>query len=224
MRVKELLPVCFVIVVGTLPVFSQEYRSGGYIEIIESSACSRQLISLPTPVYPTLVGYGAHTYNGVVSIQLTVNKDGLVESAKGVAGHNFFRAELEKQVRQAKFTPALLQGEPVEFNCTISYRVSSSSSQTISCGVCNSKAVVLPKPEYPASASTVRVSGSVTVHILIDEQGNVEKANVVSGHPLLRAASVKAALQARFEPFLLSNKPVKVSGTLVYNFKRDWDQ
>lgn len=91
----------------------------------------------------------------------------------------------------------------------------------ISCGVCNQEAVLLPKPEYPKSARFIRASGSVNVEILINENGSVESARAVSGHPLLHPASIKAALQAKFKPFLLSGKPVKVRGTIVYNFNLD---
>ena len=77
---------------------------------------------------------------------------------------------------------------------------------------------LLVKPEYPKSASYVRASGSVEVEIVIDENGNVESAEAVSGHPLLRPAAVKAALESKFQPTYLSGKPVKVRDYIVYNF------
>ena len=92
----------------------------------------------------------------------------------------------------------------------------------ISCGVCNQRAIYLPKPEYPNAAKFARASGKVEVQILIDEKGNVESAKAISGNPLLRAASEKAALQAKFEPFKLSGNPVKVAGTIIYNFSLDY--
>lgn len=89
---------------------------------------------------------------------------------------------------------------------------------TVSSGVVNGKATNLPKPAYPAAARAVRASGAVNVQVLIDEQGNVLSANAVSGHPLLRQAAVSAARQAKFSPTVLSGQPVKVTGTIVYNF------
>lgn len=88
----------------------------------------------------------------------------------------------------------------------------------VSGGVLNGKAVSLPKPAYPAIAKTARASGTVTVQVMIDEDGNVVSASAVSGHPLLRAAAVQAARQARFTPTKLSGQPVKVSGVINYNF------
>ncbi|MFN6964089.1 MAG: TonB family protein [Pyrinomonadaceae bacterium] len=90
--------------------------------------------------------------------------------------------------------------------------------KTVSGGVLNGKAVSLPKPAYPAAARAVRASGTVPVQVLIDEQGRVVSASAAGGHPLLQAAAVAAARQARFSPTLLSGQPVKVSGVITYNF------
>jgi protein TonB len=84
--------------------------------------------------------------------------------------------------------------------------------------VLNSKALDLPRPNYPPPAKLIRVQGTVTVQVLIDESGNVVSAKAVSGHPLLIAAAVDAAKRARFSPTLLSDQPVKVSGVITYNF------
>ena len=88
----------------------------------------------------------------------------------------------------------------------------------ISGGVVNGKAVSLPKPAYPAAAKAVRAQGAVNVQVTIDEEGNVISATAVSGHPLLRAAAVSAARQAKFSPTQLSGQSVKVTGVIVYNF------
>ncbi len=88
----------------------------------------------------------------------------------------------------------------------------------ISGGVLNGKAIYLPQPEYPPIAAQAKVSGTVTVQVLIDEAGSVVSAHAVSGHPLLQASSVAAARQARFSPTTLMGEPVKVSGIITYNF------
>ena len=88
----------------------------------------------------------------------------------------------------------------------------------ISAGVLNGKAVSKPKPSYPAEAKAAGASGTVTVQILVSEDGTVESAKAVSGHPLLQDAAVEAAKRARFSPTRLSGQPVKVSGVDTYNF------
>jgi TonB family protein len=89
----------------------------------------------------------------------------------------------------------------------------------ISGGVLNGKATSLPQPPYPPVARAAHASGTVTVQVTVDEAGNVISAHAVSGHPLLQAASVAAARQARFTPTKLSGQPVKVTGVIIYNFK-----
>jgi TonB family protein len=93
-----------------------------------------------------------------------------------------------------------------------------SDARTISGGVLNAKAVSKPQPPYPPIAKAARASGTVTVRVTVDETGSVVSASAVSGHPLLQAAAVAAAKQAKFSPTLLAGKPVRVSGTLTYNF------
>jgi TonB family protein len=90
-----------------------------------------------------------------------------------------------------------------------------------SLGVVNGIALTLPKPAYPATAIAMNAQGKVDVQITIDESGKVVSAKAVTGHPLLRPVSERAALGARFRPTTLSNVPVKVTGVIVYNFTRN---
>lgn len=84
--------------------------------------------------------------------------------------------------------------------------------------IINGNAKILPKPTYPAAARAVRASGSVSIQVLIDTDGTVFTAVAVSGHPLLRSAAKIAACNAVFFPTHLSEIPVKVLGTINYNF------
>jgi TonB family protein len=85
--------------------------------------------------------------------------------------------------------------------------------------ILNGYAVVLAKPEYPARARDLRLSGTVVVHVEIDEQGKVISAkDVCQGVPYLGDAAVKAALKSRFAPTVISGVPVKSKGLLQYNF------
>ncbi|MBK7704507.1 MAG: VWA domain-containing protein [Acidobacteria bacterium] len=89
----------------------------------------------------------------------------------------------------------------------------------VSGGVVNGKAINLVKPSFPAAASAVRASGAVNVEVIIDEQGRVVSATAISGHPLLRAAAVSAALQSKFSITLIDGQPIKVRSMIVYNFE-----
>jgi protein TonB len=83
-------------------------------------------------------------------------------------------------------------------------------------GMLNAKAIYMPTPDVPAGET----AGVVLVQVLVDEQGSVIDARPVSGPQHLHAAAVNAARMARFNPTLLMGEPVRVSGTLSYNFGR----
>ena len=88
----------------------------------------------------------------------------------------------------------------------------------ISGGVLNGKAMSLPAPAYPEIARRSRTTGVVAVEVVVDVSGRIIAAKAVSGPEMLRAAAENAALKAKFAPTLLSGQPVKITGTISYNF------
>ncbi|MCA1618744.1 MAG: energy transducer TonB [Acidobacteria bacterium] len=84
--------------------------------------------------------------------------------------------------------------------------------------IISSKVIDKPAPPYPPVARAAGIFGPVAVQILVDEQGRVISARATSGNPLLQAAAVQAAHKARFTPTLLGGQPVKVTGSITYNF------
>jgi periplasmic protein TonB len=85
--------------------------------------------------------------------------------------------------------------------------------------ILNGYAISLPKPPYPNLARQIGMQGTVSVQVLLNEDGKVVSAKAVSGHPTLAPAAVTAAYQARFTPTLYGGQPVKVSGVITYNFR-----
>jgi TonB family protein len=93
-----------------------------------------------------------------------------------------------------------------------------SSEKLITGDVVVGQVIDKPQPAYPAIARAAHAFGEIVVQIVIDEEGKVIAAQAVSGNPLLRATSVKAAKESLFTPTLLEGKPVKVSGVITYKF------
>ena len=85
-------------------------------------------------------------------------------------------------------------------------------------GVLNGTAISLPAPMYPDAARRFRISGMVTVEVIVDETGKVISALATTGPAVLREVAAQAALRARFSPTKLSGQPVKVSGLINYKF------
>ncbi len=76
-----------------------------------------------------------------------------------------------------------------------------------------------PPLEYPAVARASRITGSVTVAAVVDEQGRVSGARATSGNPVLRKAAVDHIMGRRYRPGQKDGAPVKVQMIFQVNFK-----
>jgi TonB family protein len=85
-------------------------------------------------------------------------------------------------------------------------------------GVFQQSATKRVAPPYPREAKEKRVSGPVVVEVSTDEDGKVVSVRAVSGAAELRGASEEAARQWEFTPTTLSKIPVRVIGTITFNF------
>jgi TonB family protein len=85
-------------------------------------------------------------------------------------------------------------------------------------GVVNGSAKRLLRPAYPPTAKAAGAAGAVAIEVVIDEQGKVVSAVMLSGHPFLKSTAISAARGSTFKPTLMDGKPIMVSGIIIYNF------
>jgi TonB family protein len=76
------------------------------------------------------------------------------------------------------------------------------------------KLISNPQPVYPDIARQAHISGTVELQALIGPGGHMQSLTVISGHPLLRQASLDAVKQWVYQPTLLNEKPVSVATTI----------
>ncbi len=93
----------------------------------------------------------------------------------------------------------------------------SSQPPTIDAGSLNQRASKRVLPTYPALARAGRAEGTVKVHVIVNESGEVQVTNS-EGPMLLRQAAEEAARAWRFSPVLVEGKPVRLSGYIEFNF------
>lgn len=87
-------------------------------------------------------------------------------------------------------------------------------------GIVMGKPIKLVKPKYPKAARKQKISGQVSVHLLIDVDGIVVCAEAIDGPPELHDVSETAGLKTRYTPTTLWGQPIKVSSIITYNFVR----
>jgi TonB family protein len=71
---------------------------------------------------------------------------------------------------------------------------------------------------YPDEAKRARLTGSVVMKITADETGKVIAVKTLCGHPTLAKAAEGTIRKARFTPRLVSGKPVKDIGVVIFDF------
>jgi periplasmic protein TonB len=89
----------------------------------------------------------------------------------------------------------------------------------ISQGVTQGMVLQKVEPVYPKIAVAARITGTVLLSAVIGKDGEIRELNVVSGHPMLRAAAIEAVKQWRYRPYLLSGEPVEVETNIVVTFR-----
>ena len=122
------------------------------------------------------------------------------------------------KVRYTDFTPSRATLKVTEVGETEESNNSNGIAKPIEGGVLNAKATSLPKAVYPEEAKRLRVSGRVTVRVVVDENGKVISAKAIDGPAPLRETAEAAARQATFAPTTQDGITVKVTGTLTYDF------
>jgi periplasmic protein TonB len=86
---------------------------------ISGGVLNGKAISLPKPAYPP-IARAAHA-SGTVVVQVVIDENGNVISAKPLSGHPLLQAVAVGAARQAKFSPTKLSGQPVKVTGVIQY-------------------------------------------------------------------------------------------------------
>ena len=82
-----------------------------------------------------------------------------------------------------------------------------------------SKLIHRVTPVYPELAVKARVSGTVVLAAVINEEGSVTDLRVLSGHPLLNESAREAVSQWKYSPTVLNGEPVSVSALVTVVFR-----
>jgi TonB family protein len=97
-------------------------------------------------------------------------------------------------------------------------RVATPMRVRVSQGAMRALLITKVNPDYPPEAKAQHVQGMVVLRVNIDKDGNVYKAENVSGPPLLVPTAIEAVKQWKYKPFLLNQKPVEVETMVQINF------
>jgi TonB family protein len=205
---------------------------------VSSGTMAGMAISQPVPVYPD--DAKAQHVQGVVVLRARISKEGTVNDVQVVSGPPPLIVSAIDAVRQWKYKPYLLNGEPTEVDTTININYTfgeAADSQLqaappepsqsspgvqnplrIPAGVMAGNLISKVVPVYPPAAKAANVQGIVVLHALISKTGSVENLQVISGPQMLTSSAIEAVKQWKYKPYLLNGEPMDVETTINVNF------
>ena len=178
--------------------------------------------------------------DGAISFLITVDKTGVATKALVLSGPawpcgkdeptselELVRKSVSDILLAAKYSPAMKKGQPVEDKFLLDYAISETFRNgnasnaggkpgIVYRGDLTGKALVSPRPKYPAGAKLQGLAGIVKMLVIYDEKGDVILAGpIVESKGFVETART-AACATKFRPFKLDGTPVKASGFINY--------
>ncbi|HLZ43883.1 MAG TPA: energy transducer TonB [Candidatus Sulfotelmatobacter sp.] len=205
------------------------------------------LVKKVAPVYPPLARQAR--IQGTVVLKIIINKSGDVGNIQLFSGHPMLAPAAIEAVKQWKYQPYLVDGLPVEVETRVQINfklgkepppegivgdapgglppgaigsiAGGDGGVRVSEGVMRAFRNQKIDPIYPPLAKQARIEGIVTLRVQINQSGDVERATLISGHPMLAPAAIEAVKQWKYRPYLLNAEPVNVDTTVSLNFSHD---
>jgi TonB family protein len=226
-------------------VAESQVHPQGHVRVADTIMAA-QVITKDPPVYPPLAHQAR--IQGTVVLKVVISKTGDVVNVQLVSGHPMLAPSAIEAVKQWKYKPFLVNGEPfeVETNVSVNFTLADKPVEgvvgdmpgafppsgrgglapgpavpgrvRVSQGV--SQGLVLTKvpPQYPKEARDQHIQGVVLLQVIIDKEGNVANIQLISGHPLLAPPAIDAVKQWKYKPYLLNETPVEVETQVQVNF------
>jgi TonB family protein len=73
-------------------------------------------------------------------------------------------------------------------------------------------------PVYPQGAKDLHIQGTVILHVIVDDQGNVTSIGLVAGPGMLAPATIDVVSQWKYKPYMLNGKPIELDSTVEVRF------
>jgi TonB family protein len=209
---------------------------------VSSGVMAGLAISQPQPVYPDEAK--AKHIQGVVVLHARIAKDGTVKDLQLISGPPALVVSSIDAVRQWKYKPYLLNGEPTEVDTTININYTlggdaeppvqpgaapasgtpqaSSSEQNrpaISARLIQTITIAASDPAYPPIAKAAHVQGDVLLRVAVTKTGEVEDIKLISGLPMLVSSAMEAARKWKFsQASLLGTEGTPIDAVLIVKF------
>jgi TonB family protein len=191
---------------------------------VSGSVRAATLVKRVTPQYPAEAK--AARIEGAVRFTALLGKDGTVKDLQLISGHPLLVQAAMDAVKQWVYQPTLLNGEAVAVrteivvNFTLDAPLTPAGAYRIGNGVSAPRVASKQEPEYSQEARIARLQGTVTVSLVVGEDGMPRNIRVLKSLGLgLDEKAVEAIGLWRFTPGEKEGKPVPIIATIEVNLR-----
>lgn len=195
----------------------------------------RNVVHRVFAIYPPV---SERRVTGTVVLHVIISQEGTVQKLEVVSGPDNLRQSALGAVKQWKYRPTMLNGQPVEVDTTVNVVFSldvptadqpppttppaeETHSLRISVpGDVAKKNLIRPVfPVYPPHAAfDLHITGTVLMRVIISQDGSVQKVGYISGPKELKDAAMDAMREWKYKPTTLNGQPVEVETTVKIAF------
>lgn len=176
------------------------------------------------PIYPEEAR--ARHISGTVKLRVSVGIDGGVKEVRPLTGPPILIPASEEAVRQWRYVPYRVGGEPVAMDLTVTLNFRANGEELPPAPSQPDQPTVLHVPGFVMAAQPVHrvqpvfpghgyVSGSVVMSAVITRDGTVSDLHVISGPPTLQGPVMDAVRRWTYKPYLLNGEPVEIETTIM---------
>jgi TonB family protein len=179
---------------------------------------------------------------GQVVVKAAISENGDVESVEVVSGDPTLAQAAIDAAKEWKFRPFIRNGKPTKASTKLTFNFvfrdqvpddkSAMTAATlaktaptpglttvrVSEKVAQQMALKKVEPVYPQVAKISRITGTVVMLAVIGKEGKITALQLISGHPLLAPAALKAVKEWNYRPYIFDGEPVEVQTTIEVHF------
>ncbi len=200
-----LLTLAGVVGVWAFPLRAPAQAAAGAQPAAKENAYAEiQPVTRVRPVYPVEAKKAG--IQGLVTLRVTINKDGSVNDIRVLSGHPQLVKPALEAVQQWRYAPS---EKAVITDVTINFTLAKGGGaapaqqaprETPSLAKTAPKLVTKVNPIYPSEAKKAGIQGIVVLRATIERDGSVSKLEVLRGNPQLVKAAIEAVQKWRYAP------------------------
>ncbi len=225
--------ICLALLAG-LPLLMVAQEPSAAVQAKLPDSVGLVAIKTVQPAYPQMAEGQAMQRR--VTVRLQVAESGEVEAVEVVSGDALLAEAVVAACREWQFKAFIKDGLPIKIATRVTYEflpadksvklvqtaptaANTAAPLRVLQAAAELQLARKVTPQYPPIARDGRIMGDVVLRAVISKEGVITDLRLITGHPMLAPAAIKAVRQWQYKPYLLNGEPVEVETLITVRFQ-----